>query len=79
MNQMGLPSQLAHRLQRPTSEEEETLVAAWLKPSSLVKGRAALGKIFLVVNKIHLKAGRGQRTNLDNQLVVAIVHNEVHA
>ena len=79
MNQMGLPCQLAHRFQRPTSEEEETLVAAWLKLACLVKGRATLGEIFLVVNKIHLKAGRGQRTNLNNQLVVAIVYNEIHS
>ena len=75
---MGLPRQFAHSLKGTAAEEEDALVVGRQQKSILIERTTETSKILFVINKINLKASRGQRTDFNDQLMVAVVHNQIH-
>ena len=79
IDEVGLPSELAYRLEGATAEEEQSLVGISQHVVTVVEHALALDGVFLVVDEVDLHACCWDRSHLDDELVVAVVDDEVHA
>ena len=66
-------------LEGAAAEEEEALVGVGQGTVAAVEHALAFDEVFLVVDEVDLHACRGDGAYLDDELVVAIVDDEVHA
>ena len=79
MDEVGLPGQFADGLEGAATEEEDALVVGGLEETFFVESVAVAAEILLVVDEVDLHPCRGDRAHFDDELVVAVVDNEVHA
>ena len=79
MDKVGLPCQLADSLQGAAAEEKDALVVGGAQDALLVVDVAKAIEILLVVDEVNLHPRRGDGAHLDDELVVAVVDDKVHA
>ena len=78
MDDVWGPAQFSDCFQNAASEKNRALIIACDQFVLVVKSRDFFLKVLLVVDKVHLDAGRGYRGHLDYQRVVRVVDIEVH-
>ena len=75
----GHPAQLLHRLQHtPCIEDGPERIVLVLLPLLVCHGKTLVEEV-LVVDEIHLHACRGNGRHLDDERVVSVIDDEVHA
>ena len=79
MDEVRLPSQFSHGFEGAASEEEDAFVVVGIEFTIFVEEAFVVGEIFLVVDEVDLHACRGDRADLDDELVVGVVDDKVHA
>ena len=79
MDDVRRPAQFAHGFKHAAHKEEAAFVVVFEEISIRVLQDSLALEVSVVVDEVHLNAGRGDGGHLDDQRVIRIVHVEVHA
>ena len=79
MHDIRHPTQFFDRFEHTPRKENRPFVIVGEETSLSVAQREFTLKVVLVVDKIDLDTGRRDRRDLDNQLMVVIVDDQIHA
>ena len=79
MNNIRRPTQFLHRLEHAACKENCTLAIVFIFVSVLVYSHLAVGEIIIIINEINLYARLRNRCHLNNQRMIGVVDDEIHA
>ena len=79
MDDVGHPTQFLHRLQHATCEEDSAFTIVSIVFALLIFLHQALAEVVVVVDEIHLHLCRLYRGDLDDQRVVGVIDDQIHA
>ena len=76
MHDRGTPAQPLDRLEHAARKEDRAFVVVG-EPPLIVRQHRLAGEIVVIVDEVDLHAGRGNRSHLDDELVVVVVDDQV--
>ena len=79
MHDIRAPAELLDRFEHAPGKEDRPLVVIRKKRSVFVPDHGLAVKIVLVVDEVNLHAGRRNRRDLDNQLMIVVVDDQIHS
>ena len=79
VDDVGTPTQFLHRFQYAAGIEDGTGIIVFILFTIFVCYLQAVLKVVIVVDEVYLHTCRLDRGNLDDERVIGIVNDEVHA
>ena len=79
VDHIGRPTKLFNSFQNSATEKDRTLIIVCKEFAFVVSHNGLTLEVFFIVDEVYLHASRLNRGHFDDEWMIGIVNNEVHA